>query len=237
MQTIRPGTWNSLSLLLLASCTVAGHDPVTTRLTWSKEISRIFAARCMSCHQSGGGAPFGLTTYAEARPWAVAIREEVTARRMPPWNAVKGFGRLAGDPALSQEEIQLIADWVNGGAPEGDSRFLEPSVPRVQTAAAPPDLPRLRAQDGEAVPEGALEGVLIRDLPAGAGVRMLLESPAGGLTPLVWLRGTSRHAPVYYRFFTPVAVPAGSILRLWPERPAMSSPGLELLHAPAPSLR
>ncbi len=25
-------------------------------------------------------------------PWAEAIKEEVLARRMPPWNAVKGFG-------------------------------------------------------------------------------------------------------------------------------------------------
>ena len=38
------------------------------------------------------------TTYAEARPWAAAIREEVLTRQMPPWSAVAGYGRFANDP-------------------------------------------------------------------------------------------------------------------------------------------
>ncbi len=239
MKSFRALSKTGLNLLLAASLSLRGHDPVTTRLTWSKEISRIVAARCMGCHQSGGQAPFPLTTYAEARPWAVAVREETAARRMPPWNAVRGFGRLALDPSLSQEEIQLIADWVNGGAPEGDARFQDPALPRLASPAVPPTLPRIGARDGAVIPPGRLEGLLVKNLPIGSGVRLLLESPSGRLTPLAWLRPLSPNAPDYYRFFTPVAVPDGSILRLWLERGQAQSPAprLEILHDPSPSLQ
>src|SRR2546422_700161 len=73
------------------------HDPITTKLTWNREISRIVYKRCGSCHHQGGRA-MDLTTYELARPWAKAIRDEVLARRMPPWGAVKGVGEFAGDP-------------------------------------------------------------------------------------------------------------------------------------------
>ena len=61
-----------------------------------------------------------LLTYESARPWAKAIKEEVLNRRMPPWGAVKGFGDFRDDPSLTQDEITRIAEWVEGGAPEGD---------------------------------------------------------------------------------------------------------------------
>ncbi len=115
---------------------LSAHDPITTKLTWAKEISRLFAARCIGCHRQDGPAPFPISSYEQARPWAVAIREEVLARRMPPWNAVRGFGRFSPDPSLSQEEIRLIVDWVNGGAPEGDPRLLDPAIPPAFTASS-----------------------------------------------------------------------------------------------------
>ena len=43
---------------------------------------------------------------------------------MPPWGAVKGFRDLAPDGALTEPEIQIVAAWVVGGAPEGDSALL-----------------------------------------------------------------------------------------------------------------
>ena len=61
-------------------------------------------------------------TYAEARPWAVAIKEEVLERRMPPWGAVKGFGDFRNDKALTPEQLELIISWVGGGVPEGRSQ-------------------------------------------------------------------------------------------------------------------
>jgi mono/diheme cytochrome c family protein len=43
------------------------HDIITTNLTFSRDVSRIFASHCLSCHGSGTDIP--LTTYQEARPW------------------------------------------------------------------------------------------------------------------------------------------------------------------------
>jgi len=107
---------------------ILGHDIVTTKITWAREISRIVQQRCASCHRAGGSAPFALATYDEARPWARSIAEEVLERRMPPWNPVKGFGQFRHEAGLSQEEIGLIADWVEGGAPRGDPRYLPPAA-------------------------------------------------------------------------------------------------------------
>lgn len=57
---------------------------------------------------------------------AAAIKEEVLTRRMPQWNAARGFGAFANDPSLSPFEIALVAAWVDGGAPE----LLSPSEAR-----------------------------------------------------------------------------------------------------------
>ena len=65
-----------------------------------------------------------LLTYEEARPWAKAIRDEVLNRRMPPWDAVKGVGDFRGDRSLSQADLDLVVNWVEGGAPEGDPAYL-----------------------------------------------------------------------------------------------------------------
>src|ERR1051325_6403616 len=93
-----------------------GHDPITTKVTWSREVSRIVYARCLACHPA-------FEHYEQARPWAKAIEEEVLNRRMPPWNAVKGFGRFQNDQGLTQQELTVISDWVEGGAPEGDPKL------------------------------------------------------------------------------------------------------------------
>src|SRR4051812_11822963 len=79
--------------ILLAGISYA-HEPITTKLTWTQEISRIFYKRCVSCHREGGASPMSLATYDEARPWAKAIKEEVLERRMPPWGAVRGIGEF-----------------------------------------------------------------------------------------------------------------------------------------------
>jgi hypothetical protein len=75
-------------------------------------------------------------TYDDARPWAKAIRDEVLARRMPPWGAVKGVGEFRGDPSLSQIEIDMIVNWVEGGAPKGDDIYLPPA-PHFSAEAKP----------------------------------------------------------------------------------------------------
>src|SRR5215475_13740314 len=100
----------TLGLLTLAATGVAAHDPITTKLTRSKEISRVVYGHCASCHRPNGIA-FSLLTYEDVRPWAKAIRDEVLNRRMPPWDAVKGVGEFRGDPSLSLTEMDWIVNW------------------------------------------------------------------------------------------------------------------------------
>lgn len=101
------------------------HEPITTNVRFNKEVIRIFERNCLGCHAPGQvKADIPLGTYAEARPWAKAIKEEILEKRMPPYQAVKGYGHFHRDYALSQREIDLIISWVEGGAPKGDDKDL-----------------------------------------------------------------------------------------------------------------
>ncbi len=59
-------------------------------------------------------------TYADTRPWAKAIREQVLARKMPPWLADPAYGHFANDRSLSEAEIDTLAAWVKAGARAGN---------------------------------------------------------------------------------------------------------------------
>ena len=101
----------------------SAHEPITTKVRFNKELVRILQRNCLGCHHPGGIA-FSLATYDEARPWAKAIKEEVLEKRMPPWHAVKGYGEFSNAPSLTQRDIDLIVNWVEGGAPKGDDKDL-----------------------------------------------------------------------------------------------------------------
>jgi peroxiredoxin len=96
-------------------------------VTWNNQISRIMQANCQSCHRAGEIGPFELTDYREAVGWAGMIQEVVNQRRMPPWSANPAFGKWANDCRLSDEDISLINQWVNNGAPEGNPADLPPA--------------------------------------------------------------------------------------------------------------
>jgi len=114
-------------LLPFALARVSAHEPITTKVRFNKEVVRILQRSCLGCHHPGGIA-MSLATYDEARPWAKAIKEEVLNKRMPPWHAVKGFGNFRNAPPLVQREIDLLVNWVEGGAPKGEDTDL-PATP------------------------------------------------------------------------------------------------------------
>jgi len=107
---------------------------------FNKEIVRIFQRRCLSCHEAGAITDISLATYAQARPWAKSFKEEVLEKRMPPYQAVKGFGRFHDDYTLTQLEIDQIVSWVEGGAPKGDDKDMPPSLPMGGWLLGQPDL-------------------------------------------------------------------------------------------------
>lgn len=186
------------------------HDIITTNLTFTRDVSRIFDRHCLACHGEGSSIP--LATYTEARPWAVAIKEQVLGRSMPPWGAVKGFGDLSPDYGLSQEDILIIAAWVIGGAPQGDPQLLS----KAQAGPVPAESP---VQDGLTIDTRTELQEPLRIL----GVRPLAQQtvdssrvtarfPDGAVEPLVWLY---HFDPKYSRTFTfrkPLEMPKGTVI-------------------------
>ena len=94
------------------------------KVTFSNQISRILQDNCMSCHRTGEIGPFSLEDYDEVTGWAEMIREVVNEKRMPPWHANPDHGKFSNDASLTEEEIRLINQWVDAGAPQGDPRNL-----------------------------------------------------------------------------------------------------------------
>ena len=94
--------------------------------TFTKDVAPVLYRNCVVCHRPGEVAPMSLTSYAEVRPWARAIKNKVVAREMPPWHASVGSMKMANDRSLSQTEIETIVAWADGGAPKGDDKDLPP---------------------------------------------------------------------------------------------------------------
>lgn len=98
-------------------------DP-NSLVTYSRQIARIFQARCVECHREGEIAPFTLTSYYDVVGWAETIAEVVDENRMPPWHADPQHGEFANDRQLTAVEKSEILEWAKRGAPEGDPREL-----------------------------------------------------------------------------------------------------------------
>lgn len=185
----------------IACAAVAGvhaHDIITTNLTYTRDISRILAQRCVSCHSENSSIP--LTTYEETRPWAVSIKEQVLSRSMPPFGAVKGFGNLAPDNALSQEEIMILSAWVIGGAPKGDPQLLEKNPPVIaqHSAGLLTDGPTVSSRMVLQSPI-RLSGIRPLTDKLVTSIRITASLPDGREEPLLWL---FRYDPRYAHNFT-----------------------------------
>src|SRR5215510_16139492 len=119
------------ALLSTAASWLHAHDLSKNPVTWNREMSRLVYDRCASCHREGGSA-FSLMTYRDAQPRAIAIRDAVLSRQMPPWGAVKGFGDFRNDQGLTQEQVELVAGWVEGGMSKGNNPNALPAEPKFK---------------------------------------------------------------------------------------------------------
>jgi hypothetical protein len=198
---------------------LGAHTFYTTKITWSRDVSRIVYRNCASCHRPGGSS-FSLMTYKEARPWAESIKHQVLERRMPPWNAVKGFGDFANDHGLTQEDLEIIGEWVEGGCPEGNPAYMPPA----------PDFSTTKG-DGpinNAAPELAVKGVIVikhavmvsgiapRDVPESGELQAVAIEPNGTVVPLLWLEKFNPDWIQVYSYREPLRFPGGTRIEVSP---------------------
>ena len=127
----RHGSTSVLGMLVVGAFLVLGGaaQAQAPDVTFAKDVASILQEKCEACHRTGQMAPMSLTTYAEVRPWARAIRTKVVAGDMPPWHMSKttGIQKFVNDISLTTEQIDTIVRWVDAGAPLGDPDDLPPT--------------------------------------------------------------------------------------------------------------
>ena len=204
-------------LLVVALCCglgaiVAAHNIGVTPVTWNREISRLVYDKCASCHRSGGTA-FSMMTYLDVQPKLVEIKSAVLNRRMPPWGAIKGFGEFKNDQALTQEQIELIVDWIQNDAPRGNNRRALPAEPSFQAAATSRPAP-VKAISGATTLDRplVLDGLLPEKIASNQSIRVTAALPNGAVEPLIWLHQYDGRYPHPFMFRKSVRLPAGTII-------------------------
>jgi hypothetical protein len=137
---------------------VAGAQDGRDVPTFSKHVAPILYKHCTSCHRPGEIAPMSLLTYADARPWAKSIRDEVSEGHMPPWHAEARRGTFLNERRLSDGEKSTLLKWASNGAPEGDPADAPPRPEYAEGwALGTPDVV-LEMQEDYAVPaDGVLQ--------------------------------------------------------------------------------
>jgi len=119
-----------ITTIICASLTTAGFSQVT----FTKDIAPIIYNNCSTCHRPNEIGPFPMTNYEEVQPWAQSIKYATSIRYMPPWKADPHYSRFIGERALTDEQIALIAEWVDNDAPYGNSAE-EPDLPEFPSGS------------------------------------------------------------------------------------------------------
>lgn len=116
--------------------------------TFNEDIASIIYNKCSNCHRPGEIGPQSFTNYEEVKNWAQTIKYVTSTRYMPPWQADPSYSHFLEENFLTQAEINLISDWVDGGTPEGPSA-AEPTFPEFPTGSllGEPDLVLSFAQE------------------------------------------------------------------------------------------
>ena len=125
---------SALIALSLTACnedTGASDEGATAdRVTFYEDVLPILAHNCNTCHTEGEVAPFPLDDYDSAVEFAPLIAVSIAERTMPPFSANNdgSCNTFVDAQWLTDDEIDLITQWVDEGTPEGDPETPRPDV-------------------------------------------------------------------------------------------------------------
>ena len=124
------------STLVIASALPVGALDAQ-EVTFTRDVAPILYENCVQCHRPGSFAPMSLLTYETARLYAPLMKIKVQTRQMPPWHVDRTVGIQAyeNDAALTDDEIETIVRWADGGALKGDDADMPPP-PRLAEGGA-----------------------------------------------------------------------------------------------------
>jgi hypothetical protein len=113
--------------ILSAGCGAEGTEPGAPDepgVTWNRDVAPIVSRKCSGCHREGGIAPIAFDSYAAVKRYAGMMLAEVESGNMPPWGAettdeCAPAHSFKDDPRLTDQELQLLRDWIDGGVVEG----------------------------------------------------------------------------------------------------------------------
>jgi len=103
------------------------------KISYSGEVAPILQAKCVTCHQKGGIAPFAMDSYDVVKTFAPMIRESVRAERMPPYFPDPHIGTFQNDQSMSAEQTRTLIHWIEAGAPRGTGE----DILKTQAGEAP----------------------------------------------------------------------------------------------------
>jgi hypothetical protein len=208
-------------LLVCLSVTHGGAHGSATAVTWNRDVSRIVFEKCASCHNPNGTA-FSMLTYLDVQPRANEIKDAVLSRRMPPWGAIKGFGTFRNDQSLSQEQIEILTRWVDGGIRRGNNPQMLPKPPDLTPKPVVPLEPTVVVRGTTPLNRALLlDGVIPEDVPAVGSARVIAMLPNGRVEPLVWLHGYADRYRHPFLLRRPIMVPEGTTIRGLPAEAAL----------------
>ncbi|MGE3308335.1 MAG: hypothetical protein AB7O66_00075 [Limisphaerales bacterium] len=96
------------------------NNPGHGTRTYAKDIAPLLQKSCVPCHSPGNIAPWAMTNHTIVRDYAPLMKDEILTRRMPPWHADRRPQAYHNDEMLKGEELAMLVDWIDRGAPKGD---------------------------------------------------------------------------------------------------------------------
>lgn len=124
---LRGTVYGFVALAVCMPALAGDADDGNVRPAFYKDVLPILQENCQVCHREGGAnfggmyAPMAFTDYANVRPWAKSIAQNVSNRTMPPWDAdPMHAGEFENERTITQAEIDMLVAWAQTGANRGN---------------------------------------------------------------------------------------------------------------------